>query len=203
MSATLELLPTTAASSRVFRPRDGRYLHFRRVTQSDAPQIADLLLKLSWQSRLFRYCAPRTFSPDDARRESERICRGAAGRQLTLLAVAPNLDGDEVLAVAELVPDRGEPTTGHLAIVVRDDYQRRGIGTALLRYLLDTMPAGDFATLRADLLAENHVARRLFIRLGLPFEIDTHYGETQLLAHLAKPAPQGFSPSTSPLYPGG
>jgi RimJ/RimL family protein N-acetyltransferase len=184
MTATLERPAAPAARDWTFATRDGERLSLRRVTRDDAPALVDLLLRLSGRSLALRYHAPRQLSLDDAWREAERICAGHRGIQVALVAVAPLARGDEIVAVAELVPDASEPATGHLAVVVRDDYQARGIGTALLRHLLEDARGGELTALRADHLAENTAARRLLDRLGLPATARTRHGVVEVRAPL-------------------
>lgn len=185
MTSLPETTPVHAGSLHEFSTRDGRYLHLRRVTQDDTVLLTDLLLRLSGRTCHFRYFTFRTFSLEGAWREAERITRGHAGGPLAVVATAPRPASEEAVGVAELVPDAQQAAIGDLAVVVRDDRQRQGIGTALLRHLLTLARSGDVATIRADLLVENRAARRLLDTLGLPLETRSRHGETRVTARLA------------------
>ena len=178
----------TETSVHEFRAQDDQYLHLRRVAQDDTALLADLLLRLSDQTRYFRYFTARTFSLNAAWGEAERITGGQAGGQIAVMAQAPRSGGDEAIGVAELVPDARQPALGHVAVAVRDDRQRQGIGTILVRRLLDLAQESTIATLRADLLNENRAARRLLDKLGLPYESHTRHAETRVLTRPAVPA---------------
>ena len=106
----------------------------------------------------------------------------------TVIATPVQRAFTEAVAVAELVPDHADATVGHLGIVVRDDWQGLGLGTALIRELLHHAPALGLATIRADLLAENDGARRLLAPLDFPRTSATRYGETQVLLRLPSAA---------------
>lgn len=185
MIATLERPTAPLAGDWTFVTHEHRRLYLRRVRHDDAPALADLLLRLSDRTRRLRSLAPRHDSLGDAWREAERICGGHRGAQLALVAVAPRAWGNEILAVAELVPDAVDPATGHLAVVVRDDRQAQGIGTTLVRHLLARASGGWLTTVRADLLAENTAARRLLDRLGLPLTARTRDGVVEVHVQLA------------------
>jgi acetyltransferase len=187
MTMMPDTLPPRAIDTREFITRDGQRLQLRRVAPGDTALLVDLVLRLSPHARRSRYLASRHFSLDDAWREAERIGRGHTGERITVLAVAQRPGGDEVIAVAELVPDFHEPTIGHLAVVVRDDYQGQGIGTAVVRQLLSLAREDGVALIRADLLAENHAARRLLDKLGLNYAVQTAYGETTVIGQLVAP----------------
>jgi GNAT superfamily N-acetyltransferase len=184
MTASIDSRVAGAANAHPFLTRDGRGLVLRRVDRDDAPALADLLLRLSAPTRLLRYHAPPRSSLEEVWREADRICRGQRNGGLALVAIAPRPWGDEVLAVAELIPDAHEPATSQLAIVVRDDHQGLGIGAALLRLLLAEARNGARTTLSATLLAENAAARRLLGHLGLPYTARTRHGVTEVRARL-------------------
>ena len=57
--------------------------------------------------------------------------------------------------------------TAEMAVVVRSDWRRRGVGTALLRRLADAATARGLRYLRADFVAENQEAAALIAKAGL------------------------------------
>jgi RimJ/RimL family protein N-acetyltransferase len=93
--------------------------------------------------------------PSDAR--LARLLEPDGG--VTLLA----LDGDEVVAMANLV---AEGDLGEVALLVEDGWQRRGIGTALLRRLLAYADRAGFAVVVAHAAAENVAILRTLRRIG-------------------------------------
>jgi RimJ/RimL family protein N-acetyltransferase len=82
-----------------------------------------------------------------------------AGGGRTLLAVA----GGRVVAMANLL---AEGDLGEIAFLVEDDWQRRGLGTALLRRLLTFAERSRFAALVAHTAADNVAMLRTLRRLG-------------------------------------
>jgi len=83
-----------------------------------------------------------------------------------------------------LVRDARTPTSGDIAVVANEDEQRQGIGSALIRQLVEIANVIGITTLGSDMLAENNGARRLIRRLGLPHTTTTRYGETQVTIQL-------------------
>lgn len=69
-------------------------------------------------------------------------------------------------------------------MVVRDGYQREGVGTLLLRRLIELAPRRGVRALRATLWAENRAARQLMRNLGLAYRIEQGYGELTVCAEL-------------------
>ncbi|KUL35908.1 GNAT family N-acetyltransferase [Actinoplanes awajinensis] len=87
-----------------------------------------------------------------------RLLEPAGG--VTLLAVAPN---GRVVAMASLL---AEGDLGEVAVLVEDVWQRRGLGTALLRRLRAHAERGGFAALVAHTGADNVAMLRTLRRLG-------------------------------------
>jgi GNAT superfamily N-acetyltransferase len=86
---------------------------------------------------------------------------------VTLLAVAP---GGRVVAMASLL---AEGELGEIAVLVEDSWQRRGLGTALLRRLRGHAERAGFAALVAHTGADNVAMLRTLHRLGAgPLERD-------------------------------
>ena len=176
----MDFIAAATTTSTLLTLRDRQRILLSPATAEDTANLADLLLRLSPQTIRLRYLSTRSFTTETAWAEAERMAQGRA----TLVATPVQRAFAETIAVAELVPDRADPAIGHLGIVVRDDWQAHGIGTALVRELLTYAPALGFATVRADLLAENAGARRLLAPLDFPRTTATRYGETQVLLHL-------------------
>jgi acetyltransferase len=147
----------------VFRTRRGRPIGARRVVSEDTPLLADMLARLSDDSRWLRYMSPRPLRGDAGLAEARRI----AGGHPALVALARVGDTEEALGVAELVPATSAQGA-EIALVVRDDEQSGGIGGVLLSRLIEIARWSGITYLTGDVLAENRVMLRLLARLGLP-----------------------------------
>lgn len=90
----------------------------------------------------------------------------------------------EAVGVARFVrlPDR--PDTAEAAVTVVDDWQGRGLGTALLELLADRARSERIACFQALLLAENHKMLDLFESLGPVRVVDRQLGTVEIEAEL-------------------
>ena len=153
----------------------------RTATRADSALVARLLLQLGDRSRYLRYHVPWRMSGPAAQHEAERMLADAGGR--VALLVLRRRDGtDEAVAVGELAPTGNR--TAEVALLVRDDLQRRGIGGRLGRALLARAYAVGIRRVRADVLAENRPARHLLRRLGFDHQLGATYGMLQFEANL-------------------
>ncbi|WP_250006054.1 GNAT family N-acetyltransferase [Actinoplanes sp. M2I2] len=133
---------------------DGAELVLRAATIDDLDAVRDLHARGSAASLQRRYLGSGV--PSDAR--LARLLEPAGGGR-TLLALA----GDRVVAMGNLL---AEGDLGEIAMLVDDDWQRRGVGTALLRRLYAYAEQSRFAALVAHTAADNVAMLRTLRRLG-------------------------------------
>lgn len=133
----------------------------------------------------------RIARPDDARRLEEMHSRcspesrylryfGSASRiPATLLPVLLGLPPDTVALVAETCERRvvglanlitNDDGTGEVALLVEDSWQRRGLGTALLRRIAALARERHLQALTAVTLPSNGRPARVLARAGLPVQ---------------------------------
>jgi RimJ/RimL family protein N-acetyltransferase len=109
------------------------------------------------------------------------------GREMALVAVSRQDEGEEIVAVARYAVD---PSTGaaEVAFVVRDDWQQRGLGTHLFSELIRIGRIRGLDTFEARVLAGNEGMIRLFHKCALgPVESHLDRGEFHL-TFTAQPA---------------
>ncbi|GAB1693731.1 GNAT family N-acetyltransferase [Krasilnikovia sp. M28-CT-15] len=133
---------------------DGAELLVRPAGNDDADAVRDLHQRASAASLQRRYLGG---APADPR--LHRLLEPAGG--ITLLAV--DLHTARVIAMASLL---AEGELGEVALLVEDGWQRRGIGTALLRRLLAYAQRSGFAAVVAHTGADNAAMLRTLRRIG-------------------------------------
>ena len=94
--------------------------------------------------------------------------------------------GDPV-GVARYVRSPDDPARAEFAVTVVDDWQRRGVGTALLRRLSQRAREEGIETFTALLLAENHEMRGLLEKLGGFRETTIESGAMEVEGRLGGP----------------
>lgn len=175
--ATIEAIRTTVRTAR------NRVVTLRALAPNDEPIIVDLYQKLSAQAWWLRFFTPKPADPAALiGREAQRLVH-AAGH--VLIATVRDGRGECCVAVAQLPDDHADPTQRELAVVVRDDYQQEGIGTAVCRLLGAQARQHGVRQIRANILAENRAALRLIRRLCLPYSVQRYPGELLVLLDLA------------------
>ncbi|MFC0508766.1 GNAT family N-acetyltransferase [Micromonospora costi] len=137
---------------------DGAELTVRPAVADDLPAVRDLHDACSARSRYRRYLGGAAVPPPARLRRMLEPARG-----LTLVAAVAGPGGAEsVVAMANLL---GEGDEAEAALLVRDDWQRRGIGSALLRRLVRYAEEAGYAALVLHTQAENGPMLRTVRRL--------------------------------------
>ena len=181
----------------MFHTLRGQLVAVRQAMVADTFLLAELLCRLSDRARHLRYMRSGHFSAQVVWNEAVRMTGGHSPDHTTLVAtIRPNVY-DEAIAVAELVRDRHDLTVGEIAVVVRDDEQRQGIGSFLLWRLIHLAQRSGITSLSASMLAENRAMFQLIRTLRLPYTATTRSGETQVLVSLPGP-PEEIALARSP-----
>ncbi|WFE34491.1 GNAT family N-acetyltransferase [Micromonospora sp. WMMD975] len=148
---------------------DGAEVSVRTASVDDVPAVRELHAGCSERSRQRRYLSGAA-DPSPAR--LRRLLEPARG--LTLLATAGSGGAAEpVVAMANLV---GEGDEAEAALLVRDDWQRRGLGSALLRRLVGHADRAGYAAVLLHVQAENTPMLRTLRRLDRPAALERDGG---------------------------
>lgn len=159
----------TAAARNVAGPvvldrPDGAAIVLRKGVPGDADAVSELHRRCSMATLFRRYHTGVRTVP---RRWLHRLLMPPRGT--TVLAVF----GREVIGLAQLIPSA---TGAEISLLVEDDWQRQGIGTALLARLAVLAEARGITELTADCLAGDDILPRTAARAGLRTERATEDG---------------------------
>ncbi|SBT37003.1 GNAT family N-acetyltransferase [Micromonospora auratinigra] len=157
---------------------DSAEVRLRPATADDLAGVVELHDACSARSRQRRYLSGAA-RPAPAR--LRRLLEPARG--ITLLATAgPGGEAEPVVAMANLL---GEGDEAEAALLVRDDWQRRGLGTALLRRLLGHAERAGYAAVLLHVQAENTPMLRAVRRLDRPTSVERDGGVLTVTVPLA------------------
>lgn len=159
---------------------DGRELAVRQAGPADLPAVRAMHARCSPTTLQRRYLSGTT-GPTDA--QLARLLAPARG--CALVVAAPGAFADRVVAVANLI---GEGLQAELALLVEDAWQRRGIGTALLRRAVSIAEEDGFEALVIHTEAQNAAMVRTMRRLAGPRQTETDAGVLTVTLGLAGPA---------------
>ncbi|HET9155143.1 MAG TPA: GNAT family N-acetyltransferase [Myxococcaceae bacterium] len=140
--------------------RDGREIRVRAARLTDEARVQQLLYGLSPESVYSRFHHLRTRYPHD---EIQALLDADPQRGCAFVAELPE-DGTLIgLTRYDLDPVSG---IGELGIVIADAWQRKGVGSALMRRMVEVGRANGLKGLRADVLAVNSAMIALLRDVG-------------------------------------
>jgi GNAT superfamily N-acetyltransferase len=143
--------------------RDGREVLIRPVRISDEETLQDLFYRLSEESVYRRFMAHKSTHP---REDMQKLVNLDNEQSIALVACTVGTACEEIVAMARYDVD---PATrlGDVAFVVHDDWQNKGLGTILMRRMVEIARARGVAGFSADVLASNKPMMAVFRKSGL------------------------------------
>jgi len=146
--------------------RKGLEILLRPVKISDEPLLKDFFYSLSDQSMYRRFFSIRKNVPHEMRQQFVVI---DYTKRMVILAVTKQDELEEVIGVGQYGIQE-DAHTAVVALVVRDDYQNRGIGTELLKYLTYLAKKQGLLGFWAEVFFENKPMLHLFENMGFKIE---------------------------------
>ncbi len=161
--------------------RDGTPVNIRPIRPEDEPLVGQFHQGLSAQSVFMRYFHSLDLSQRVAHERLTRICFIDYDREMALVVTRRDATTNErrIIAVGRLSKIAGT-TDAEFAMLIHDEYQRQGMGTELLRRLLDIARDEGVQRVVAHMLPENVGMKRVCQRLGFKL----HYEDNVLHAAL-------------------
>ncbi len=133
-----------------FKLRDGRKVVLRPIERTDAPLLIDLHDHLSFESQYYRFFGPK---PNLSETEAEYLANVDSHDRFAIVAEIVNDGTREIVGVGRF--DVNHPGNAEAAIVIRDDYQHQGLGTAILDRMREIGRGAGLKSFGAEVLAEN------------------------------------------------
>lgn len=147
--------------------KDGTKINIRAITPADEPLMIKFHQQLSERSVYMRYFESLSFAARTAHNRLAQICFADPERQTVLVAVHSDQTTSEqkIVAVGRL-SKLSDPTKAELALLVSDEFQGRGLGTELLRRLLQSARVQQITHIIAEMLRDNTVIQKVLTKSG-------------------------------------
>jgi acetyltransferase len=159
-------------------PRAGAAVMIRPIRPEDEPLMVAFHQELSERSVFFRYFAPIALSQRVAHERLTRMCFIDYDREMALVVEAhdPATGARAILGVGRLIKLHND-RVGEFAILVADRFQRQGLGSELLRRLVQIGRDEGLNWIVGTIHPENHGMQEVSKRLN--FELRNVDGVVQ------------------------
>jgi protein lysine acetyltransferase len=155
-------------------------LVLRRIRAEDKDGLVAGLGRLSDRSVYLRFLSPKPRLTASELKYLTEVDFDDHYALVAVLARAPSV----IVGVGRWVRDAGAPGDAEIAIVIADDLQGRGVGTALGTALAEAATARGIVRFTASMLPENTAAHRLFAKISSRMRVTRAYGVDEMVAPL-------------------
>ncbi len=156
--------------------KSGLTIMLRPVKISDESLLKDFFYSLSDESTYKRFISVRKDMHHERLQEFAVI---DYTRKMVILAVIQNDEKEEIVAVGQY--DIGQDThTAEVSFIVRDDYQKKGIGTELVSYLTYIAKKKGLLGFNAVVLMDNKPMLHIFEKMGFDIHMRSEEGVYEL-----------------------
>jgi RimJ/RimL family protein N-acetyltransferase len=167
-----------------FLCKDGTWLYVRLIQPEDEERLLHFFKHLSSHTRRRRFHTIVDYLEPEVIQAHAHEFASVDNKQTggALVAVDFRSTKQNIVGVVRLSPP--QEGVAEVAVVVRDDFQGRGVARALLQRLPTLARRMGVHTIVARVEADNLPALRLFRRWHFPMTSHTSRGETEIHIHL-------------------
>ena len=158
---------------------------------TDAETLREGFRRLSEDSRRYRFLGMLDQLDDAMIRRLVGSVDGVHHLALVLVVLPPE-DEEGLIGVARLMQDPGDPAAAEIAFTVADDWQGRGVGTALVSALIQRRPAA-VNRLRALVETDNRASLALLAGAGRMSSGPADLGVLDVTVELTAALPRSYA----------
>lgn len=161
----------------------GLPLHIRPIRPEDRVHLVAGMSLLSERSRYLRFFTPTEELTDD---QLDYFSKVDGVSHIAFIAFTPEGGADRVVGTVRAIRNPDDPTSAEISVTVGDSFQRRGIGTLLVRVLAEEARAAGIRRFTALVLADNVAMLTVFRRFGAQMGFDPAAGAITVSLELGK-----------------
>ncbi len=149
--------------------RDGTQISFRPVKPTDDTALSEMLYSLSQTSIRTRYMSQTMRFPH---KDLQKLTNIDYEQNLAIVGTVPGVSEEEIVAIAQYFLDP-KTRSAEVAFVVQDEWQQKGMGTLLLRYLTQIAKQRGVKRFYAKVLPVNKAMLAVFYNSG--YQVNTEF----------------------------
>jgi acetyltransferase len=164
--------------------KNGQQVCVRFLTPDDGDLLVNLVQRLSRETRYQRFHVSMDDVPmEEIRRRLPAFLAVDGVNNVALIALVDETKGERAIAVARFGRRAGE-AEAEAAVVVRDDWHRQGVGSALMIQLVAAARSVGVTRFTGMAQAGNRPVHAMIKAVGLRYESHIDRAEDYLVIHL-------------------
>jgi len=169
----LAIRPYPTRYSGTWKTKSGELITIRPILPEDEPYLAKFHTTLSDRTVYMRYLQPMMLTDRVLHERLARLCHCDYDREIALIAEDKTAEGEQrILGVGRLSKLHGKEEA-RLSVLVGDPFQGTGIGSQLIRQIVEVAKGEHMRRLTATLTPDNTVMQHIFQKLGFSLEPST------------------------------
>ncbi len=149
---------------------EGTQINFRPIKFTDMSLIKDLIYSLSQETLYYRFMKEISRIPLKQIQDFVYIDHR---HDVAVVGTLPEAHGEEIIAVGRYFLNP-KTNKAEVAFVVRDNWQNKGIGTFLLKYLMMIAKRNGISGFTAEVLRDNKAMQAVFRKSGTQLVSQLH-----------------------------
>lgn len=146
--------------------RPGLKILFRPIKPTDEEMMQELFYSLSEESIYYRFFHRTQVMPH---KKVQRFTTIDYQKDMAIVGVVEEYGREKIIAVGRYALEAGS-NMAEVALLVQDDWQGKGIGTRLLKYLIQIARSRKIAGFKAQIMADNRAPLHLAHKTGYTVE---------------------------------
>lgn len=146
-------------------------LFFRPIKPTDERALQEFFYSLPDQDIYYRFLSAMKVFPH---RDTQAMCNIDYEHEMAIVGVTGEIGNETILAMARYILDQ-KTNMAEVDFAVRDEWQRRGLGSFLLHYLCEIAKTKGIKGFTAYVLASNRKMLSVFHKVG--YVVRTHLEE--------------------------
>ena len=142
--------------------KDGREILFRPIKPEDEPLWLEMFKSFSEEAIRYRFFQILKETPHEVR---VRYCNIDYDREIAIIPIIKEDNISKILGVGRLIIEP-DGKTGEIAFIIRDKWQRLGLGAKLVDYVLEIAMKMGIKKVIAIIMEENFKAIKLVEKMG-------------------------------------
>lgn len=139
---------------------------FRPIKATDEPLEREFFYRLSDETVYFRFFSYLKSLPHE---KLQHLVNIDYQEEMAIVAIIGPPENEEMIGIVRYNRDPSD-NFAEVAIVVRDDYQNKGIGTYMLKYISQIAMERGISGFKAEVLATNKKMLRVFYKIDMKIE---------------------------------
>jgi acyl-CoA hydrolase/GNAT superfamily N-acetyltransferase len=142
---------------------DGSLISFRAMQPTDEPGTRDLFYSLSQEAVYYRYMSHMKRIP---RKQLQNFVYIDHRNDVAIVGTVPEAHGEDIIAIGRYYLDQ-KTNRAEVAFVVRDDWQKQGIGGFIMKHLAIIAKRNGIAGFTAEVMRDNKAMQAVINHSGM------------------------------------